>query len=206
MSETKHAYRLWVAELSDEAAPLVHPEKPNLYVGVTIEDPERKFARLRRALRPEHPVAQYGVKLRPEFYEHLPVYADGAAAAAAEKELVQGLRREGFILNRVGYQYRVYVILLRDEVGPRKCADKPWIYVGQTSKDVKKRFIEHIEGAHNRKGHPLYSRVVYKYGVKLMPELYESIPYVYTLEDAKRQEKEAAERFELQGFSVKGGH
>ena len=65
MSAAVHAYRLWVAELSDLAARRVNPDKPNLYVGVTIEDPERRFDRLRRGVRPEHPVAQYGVKLRP---------------------------------------------------------------------------------------------------------------------------------------------
>jgi len=38
MSGAVHDYWLWVAELSDQAAQRVDPDKPNLYVGVTIED------------------------------------------------------------------------------------------------------------------------------------------------------------------------
>jgi predicted GIY-YIG superfamily endonuclease len=173
-------YRLWVAELSDEAAPRVHPDKPNLYVGVTIEDPVRRFDHLIHSWRPKHLVARYGVKLRRDLSEQLPAYADRAAATEAEKGLIKGLRRQGLVVNGVSYRYRIYVILLKDAVGPRKCPDKPWIYVGQTRKDVKARFREHTEGARNGKG-PLYSPIVYRYGVRLMPELYESIPCAYAL-------------------------
>jgi hypothetical protein len=195
-----------VAEVSDQAGPRVHPDRPNLYVGVTIEDPERKFDRLRQGVRPQHPVGQHGARLRSDLYEHLPAYSDLAAATATKKELVHSLRREGFAVNGVRHRYRVYVIRLRDEVGPRRSADRPWIYVGQTSKDVKARFVEHIDGARTPKGRRLYSGVVHRYGVELIPELYEAIPEVYTLEEARQLEKNVAEDLVRQGYSVRGGH
>jgi Uri superfamily endonuclease len=105
----------------------------------------------------------------------------------------------------MGHCYRVYVILLRD-VRPRTVSDKPWVYVGQTAKDIEERFNEHITGARTHGGQPLYSRVVHKYGERLLPALYESIPCVYLFEDALRLEKEVAERLAAEGYSVTGGH
>ena len=104
----------------------------------------------------------------------------------------------------MGDRYRVYVILLRDGVGPRTCADKPRIYVGQTSKDIEERFREHRDGVRNGNG-PLYSRVVHRFGVRLMPELYEAIPCVHSLEEAQQLEKDVARRLELEGYSGEGG-
>jgi hypothetical protein len=196
---------VWVAELSDDAMPRLHPDKPNLYVGLTIEDPWRRFDRLMDGVRPHHPVTLYGVGLRPDLYEHLPAYPDPKVATEAKGHLIQELRRQGFVVNRMGHRYRIYVILLRDH-GPRKHPDKPWVYVGQTAKDIETRFKEHIAGARTRGGRPLYSRVVHKYGEKLLPDLYESIPCVYLLEDALRLEKEEAERLAAEGYSVRGGH
>jgi predicted GIY-YIG superfamily endonuclease len=194
-----------VAELSDEVAPRVHPERPNLYVGLTIEDPQRRFARLKGGIQPDHPVHLHGVAPRPDLYEHLTSYADPTAAKAAKSDLMRELRRQGFVVKRTGHCYRVYVILLRD-VGPREHPDKPWVYVGQTTKDIDARFKEHVEGARTVGGRRLYSRVVRKYHEKLLPELYESIPGVYLQEDALRLEKEVAERLAAEGYSVRGGH
>jgi len=198
-------YRVWVVELSDKAAPRVHPDKPNLYVGVTIEDPWKRFDRLMDGIRPNHPVLLYGLRLRPDLYEHLPAFSDRVTAKEAKGNLAKALRRQGFVVNRMGHRYCVYVILLRD-VRPRTGSDKPWVYVGQTAKGIEERFKEHITGARTRGGQPLYSRVVHRYGEKLIPALYESILCVYLLEDALRLEREVAERLAAEGYSVAGGH
>jgi hypothetical protein len=205
MSAAEHAYRLWVAELSDQAGPRLLPDRPNLHVGVTISDPESRFEWLKRGMRPEHPVAQFGVRLRADLYECLPAYSDQAGANSARKELVHRLRREAFVVNGVRHRYRVYVIELSDEVGPRKVPDKPWVYVGQTLKDVEDRWKEHKSGARNGKG-PLYSRVVKRYGIGLRSDLYESLDCVYTLESARQLERKVAAELSRRGFSVKGGH
>jgi hypothetical protein len=143
--------------------------------------------------------------LRPDLYEYLPTYHDVAIATKAKADLIKGLRRQGFVVNRKGHRYRIYVILLRD-VGPRKRPDKPWLYVRQTAKDIEVRFREHIAGVRTDDGRPQYSRVVYRFGEKLLPNLYESIPPVYLREDALQLEKEVATRFSAEGYSVKGGH
>jgi len=137
---------VWVSELSDDAAPRVRTDKPNLYVGLTIEDPRTRFDRLMAGVRPNHPVRLYGVELRSDLYEHLPTYTDLRIATEAKRKLIKDLRHQGFVVNRIGHRYCIYVILLRD-VGLRKHPDKPWVYVGQTAKNIEERFREHIEGA-----------------------------------------------------------
>src|SRR2546428_4092596 len=90
---TGRSYRVWVAELSDDAAPRLHPEKPNLYVGLTIEEPRTRFNRLMDGLRSDHPVHLYGVDLRPDLFEHLPAYRDLKIATEAKGNLIKDLRR-----------------------------------------------------------------------------------------------------------------
>jgi hypothetical protein len=205
MRAAAHTYRLWVVELADQAGPRVHPDRPNLYVGVTIEDPEQKFDRLKRGVRPRHPVQRHGVKLRLDLYGHLPAYDDQTDATAAKKVLAHRLRGDGFVVNGVGYRFRVYVIRLKDAVGPPKVPDKPWVYVGQTSKDVEHRWREHQKGARNGKGR-LFSKVVQQHGDGLMPELYQSLPCVHTRAAALQMERKLAADLARQGFSVRGGH
>jgi hypothetical protein len=203
---SEYAYRIWVAELSDEAGPRVHPARPNIYVGLTIEDPERRFARLKNGMRPDHEVYLHGIGVRPDLYEGLPIYPERAEAKAAKASLIKDLRRQGFVVNKKARCYRIYVIELRDDVGRRRDVHKPWIYVGQTSKDIEVRFREHITAARAADGRRLYSAVVYKYHVKLRPDLYEPIPCVYLREDALLKEGEVARRFAADGYSVRGGH
>ncbi len=102
--------------------------------------------------------------------------------------------------------WRVYVIELSDELGPRKCPDKPWVYVGQTSLTPEERFRQHLEEARTMEGQPRFSRVVHRHAVRLLPELYLHLPPCYLQEDALQLEAEVARDLAAQCYSVKGGH
>lgn len=86
----------------------------------------------------------------------------------------------------------VYVVLLRrpgGEVG---------FYVGQTGTTPAERFAQHKAGIRA-------SRHVRKYGVHLMPELYERFNPM-TRAEAEAKEREIAERLRRAGCWVEGGH
>lgn len=103
----------------------------------------------------------------------------------------------------------LYVILLCDEVWlsnrklNRKFRDlnlhyrfgrirlfrKPCVYVGQTSRDPEERFQQH-------KNDDMASRIARKYGVGLVPPLYEHLNSVPAAEREKQEERLA---LELQG-------
>lgn len=106
--------------------------------------------------------------------------------------------------------YSVYVIELDSEfAGTRKAKtanplrdpDKPCVYVGYTSKNPEIRFKEHMRGARNEKG-PIYSKVVYKFGVRLRPRLYEQYNPIGTQEQALETEALLAERLRKRGYTV----
>jgi hypothetical protein len=75
------------------------------------------------------------------------------------------------------FHHNVYVILLRDAVAkhpsilrlnPKRDPLKPCVYVGMTGLPVDHRFENHKNGYKS-------AWVVRKYGVRLMPELYEHL-------------------------------
>jgi predicted GIY-YIG superfamily endonuclease len=102
--------------------------------------------------------------------------------------------------------YSVYVILLEPAVlqhrsilrlNPNRDPAKPCVYVGMTGLAVQERFQNHKTG---RKG----AQVVEKYGIRLMPELYEYLnPMPY--EAAAQMEKDLAEDLRAEGYTVAGG-
>jgi predicted GIY-YIG superfamily endonuclease len=102
--------------------------------------------------------------------------------------------------------HSVYVILLDPAVlqhrsilrlNPNRDPAKPCVYVGMTGLPVQNRFQNHKTG---RKG----ARVVEKYGIRLMPELYEYLnPMPY--EAAAQMEKDLAEDLRAEGYTVAGG-
>ena len=74
----------------------------------------------------------------------------------------------------------------------------PAVYVGMTGIDPKKRFQNHKR---KHKG----SKYAHKYGVRLLPELYDAYnPMPYEL--AVKTEEALAERLRMQGYTVFGGH
>ncbi len=86
----------------------------------------------------------------------------------------------------------LYVILLRGEVwrrdrkfremNPHYRAEKQCVYVGQTSLDPEKRFKQHKNGYKA-------SRRARKYGVRLLPHLYEHLNPVPAAEREEQEER-----------------
>ena len=103
--------------------------------------------------------------------------------------------------------HHVYVVLLSREVAKLRDVKKenparnpalPCVYVGMSGLLPEARFQNHKAGVKS-------SRYVRKYGVRLMPELYEHLnPLPY--EAAVEMERELAEDLRAAGYTVTGGH
>lgn len=100
-------------------------------------------------------------------------------------------------------RFHVYVVLLDDQVwnepscrkaNPDKALLKPCLYVGMTGLDPDLRFDRHMAGVQA-------NRFVLKYGVRLLPELYEVYnPMPYTA--AQEMEVELAIGLREAGYGV----
>jgi len=104
------------------------------------------------------------------------------------------------------YHHSVYVILLDDAVrknrwvarlNPDRDPLKPCIYVGMTGLPVDHRFENH------RNGYKA-ARVVERYGVRLLPELFEHLNPM-PFEAAAQMEKDLTEDLRGEGYTVLGG-
>ena len=103
--------------------------------------------------------------------------------------------------------YHVYVVELAKEVleeprfrkaNPQYVAGRPCVYVGMTGLDPDVRFDKHKAGIQS-------NRFVQRFGVRLLPELYE--PYNPMPYDAALQmEMELADDLRKEGYTVTGGH
>lgn len=90
--------------------------------------------------------------------------------------------------------HSVYVVFLRNPRGDGRAG----YYVGMTGLRPEERLANHKAGIKA-------ARVVQKFGVRLVPTLYEHLnPMTY--EDAVRMEGELAESLRKRGFRVFGGH
>jgi predicted GIY-YIG superfamily endonuclease len=90
--------------------------------------------------------------------------------------------------------HSVYVVYLRNPKGDGKAG----YYVGMTGLSPERRLANHKAGVKA-------SSVVRRYGIRLVPTLYEHLnPMRY--EDALRMEIELAESLRKRGFRVFGGH
>src|SRR3954471_7021697 len=104
------------------------------------------------------------------------------------------------------YHHSVYVILLSNRAlkellilrsNPKRDPAKPCVYVGMTGLPVDHRFENHKNGYKA-------ARLVRKYGVRLLPELYEHFnPMPY--EHAAQMEKDLEEDLRAEGYAVVGG-
>lgn len=102
-----------------------------------------------------------------------------------------------------GHHHSVYVVLLSDRVleearfrrcNPHHDPLKPCVYVGMTGLSPDVRFDKHMAGIQA-------SRFVTRYGLRLMPELYEMynpMPY----QAARDMEVELAIGLQEQGYGV----
>jgi len=105
------------------------------------------------------------------------------------------------------FHHHVYVVLLKPDVArlrkvqrenPLRREDKPCIYVGMTGLTPEERLANHkagIKGAY----------VVKRYGVQLMPELFEHLNPM-PFDAAVIMERDLAADLRLQGYTVTGGH
>jgi hypothetical protein len=104
------------------------------------------------------------------------------------------------------FHHSVYVILLSDRalselsifrLNPKRDPGKPCVYVGMTGLPVSHRFENHKNGYKA-------ARLVRKYGVRLMPELYAHLNPM-PFEAATEMEKDLAEDLRNEGYTVAGG-
>jgi hypothetical protein len=103
--------------------------------------------------------------------------------------------------------HNVYVVLLAPAVGklrkvraenPKRDPKKPCVYVGMTGLLPEERFANHKAGTRA-------ASVVQRYGLRLLPELYEHLnPMPY--EAATQMEMDLAEDLRRAGYTVTGGH
>jgi hypothetical protein len=104
------------------------------------------------------------------------------------------------------YHHSVYVILLGDAVlknrsvvklNPTRDPTKPCVYVGMTGLPVDHRFENHRNGYKS-------ARVVQKYGLRLLPELFQHLnPMPFAA--AAQMEKDLTEDLRAEGYTVLGG-
>lgn len=90
-------YTVYVIELAHQAVSRNPSGLPPLYIGQTAHSPEHRFAQHREggltaASRPH----RYGLRLRPDLYEHLSPFASRESAEAAEAMLADDLARQGY--------------------------------------------------------------------------------------------------------------
>ena len=104
------------------------------------------------------------------------------------------------------FHHHVYVVLLGKQAAkdrkvvaanPRRDPAKPCVYVGMTGLPPQERFENHKRGIKS-------ARLVQRYGLRLLPELYEyfnPMPF----EAACQMERDLAEDLRSQGYTVAGG-
>ena len=122
--------------------------------------------------------------------------------SAGESPMIRTILKSG----TEQHHHNVYVILLEDKVAlhpsvqrvnPRRDPSKPCVYVGMTGLPVEHRFENHKHGYKS-------AWTVEKYGIRLMPELFEHLnPMPY--DAAAQMEKDLAEDLRSQGYTVTGG-
>ena len=192
--------RNWVLVVElDDIVPRRDPEKPNLYVGLTIEEPATRYERLKMGYGPAW-LQGHLVRLRDDLVSGPLLFPDNARRE--RRMAIRCLKSEGYTVNRDTRVWTVYVI----EMDPKGSKDpgKGFVYVGETSKTPEERFKEHIKGKRNKRGR-LYSRSVRKYGRGLRMDLAPEIRY-FDGASSKAAEKRWARKLKDEGYRVIGGH
>ena len=120
-----------------------------------------------------------------------------------KRRTYQGIRAA----SQTGHHHHVYVVLLDPAVGRirKVCAENPkrdrkklCVYVGMTGLIPQERFANHKAGIKA-------AAVVKRYGLRLLPDLYEHLnPMPY--EAAAQMERDLAEDLRKAGYTVTGGH
>jgi predicted GIY-YIG superfamily endonuclease len=175
------------------------PDKPNLYVGLTIEAPAIRYERLKLGYGPAW-LHGHLVRLRDDLVSG-PILSHDEAKREV-RVAIRCLKSEGYTVNRDPRVWTVYVI----EMDPKGCKDpgKGFLYVGETSKTPEERYKEHIKGKRSKRGR-LYSRAVRKYGQRLRLDLAPEFRY-FDAASSKAAEKRWARKLKDEGYKVAGGH
>jgi hypothetical protein len=121
------------------------------------------------------------------------------------------MKRRTFQRLRSGRQpeqhHNVYVVLLDPTVreirsvraaNPNADAGKPCVYVGMTGLTPEERFANHKAGTKA-------ASAVQRYGLRLLPQLYEHLNPM-PFEAASQMEKDLADDLRRAGYTVTGGH
>ncbi len=192
--------RNWVLVVElDDVVPRRDPDKPNLYVGLTIEEPATRYERLKMGHGPAW-LQGHLVRRRGDLTSG-PIFSRDEAKREC-RAAIRCLRSEGYTVNRDPRVWTVYVI----EMDAKGCKDpgKGFVYVGESSKTPEARFNEHIKGRRNKRGR-LYSRSVRKYGQCLRMDLAPETRY-FDAASSKAAEKRWARKLKDEGYKVIGGH
>jgi len=105
------------------------------------------------------------------------------------------------------HHHNVYVVLLDAAAGrirsvraanPKRDRKKPCGYVGMTGLTPEERFANHKSGIKD-------AWMVKRYGLRLLPELYQHLNPM-PFEAAARMEMDLAEDLRRAGYTVTGGH
>jgi predicted GIY-YIG superfamily endonuclease len=106
-----------------------------------------------------------------------------------------------------GHHHNVYVVLLDPAAGrlravraanPKRNPKQPCVYVGMTGLTPEERFANHKAGTKA-------ASLVKRYGLRLLPELYEHLNPM-PFEAAARMEIDLAEDLRRARYTVTGGH
>jgi hypothetical protein len=175
------------------------PGKPNLYVGVTIEEPAIRFEALRKGRGPAW-LQGHSIRLRTDLTSG--PFCLREDARKKRRMAVKCLKGKGYTVNRDANVWTVYVI----ELDPKGCKDpgKGFVYVGMTSKTPEERFEEHIKGKRNKRG-PLFSPIVRKFGLRLRMDLAPDTKY-FDLASAKAAETRWCLKMRDEGYNAVGRH
>ena len=110
--------------------------------------------------------------------------------------------------------YHVYVIALKPsfiattkarKANPGYIPGKNCYYVGYTSKSPPRRYMQHLAGGQSKKGHNIFSKVVFEYGIYpngLRPELYAHLNPIRSKAKALIAEKFLANQLRSAGHCV----
>ena len=182
--------------------------RPQLLIGNARDEPEELIRYLNTGLTPDSGFAQiHGIRPRLDLLASLPRTVRGPATHPNKTDARERMQLIKKHLNGLGYVvdtnkgnsiYTVYVINLRDAVGPRVGPHR-WVYVGQTTRTPPERLKQHLAGYKA-------SRHVRKHGIGLNRRLYRKVPQTRFKQDALKLEARLANDLTRRGFNVLGGH